>query len=236
MSALVDQVRSEGPALSRAVIDQMYENPFWNARFGSFGAKNARQDGDFHISYLVESLSANDPEILRRYARWLQRVLVTRGMCTRHLADNYRLLREAIARQSWPEKATAEAHLQQAEQALRYDALAARSLQDAAEPIARDVVQRLRARQPDWFKDDAQARRCEDDCRYHLSYLADALALQDPAILYGYVKWVGGFLEQLGVPRAHLVAMLDAINEVLGSHLPAVASECAPWLREAAHG
>lgn len=235
MSELIERLRTEGPVLSGAVIQRMYrENAFWRARFGQRGEKNAKQDGDFHVTYLIESLEANDPGVLTKYARWLQRVLVTRGMCTRHLADNYRLLAEAIGQQQWPEGDRAVQHLLQAEAALQYAEEPARAIQVASAELAREIVFAVRAANPSWFQADPSGKRWEDDCAYLLSYLADAAGLHDPFTFTSYVHWLTGFLGQQNVPHFELRTMLEVMGTQLTALLPRAASLVVPWVSSAA--
>src|SRR4028118_1776652 len=74
----------------------MYTNPFWDARFGERGRRHALEDQRHHLEHLVLALNVDHPELLTEYAKWLQVVLTSRGMCTRHLADNFILLGDLI--------------------------------------------------------------------------------------------------------------------------------------------
>src|SRR5690242_53576 len=96
MTDLANQLENRGAALARRAIEEMYKNPFWQERFGRRGRQFAEQDGRYHVSYLVEALRFQTPDIFINYARWLQTVLTTRGMCSRHLAENFSRLADAI--------------------------------------------------------------------------------------------------------------------------------------------
>ena len=84
-------------ALSQSVLDRMYENPFWMERYGERGRRFANEDSLHHVSYLVAALASGDAAVFERYAQWLRSVLVSRGMCSEHLGENFRLLASAIA-------------------------------------------------------------------------------------------------------------------------------------------
>ena len=88
MSTLVERLQAKAPELGRRAIAEMYQNPFWQERFGAHGRENADKDGQFHLSYLIQALVASEAGVLTNYARWLQTLLVSRGMCTRHSADS----------------------------------------------------------------------------------------------------------------------------------------------------
>ena len=103
MSArLREALKARARELSQQVLDRMYENPFWMERYGERGRRFANEDSLHHIDYLDQALAAGDAGVFTRYARWLRSVLVSRGMCTEHLAENFRLLAEAIATTDCP--------------------------------------------------------------------------------------------------------------------------------------
>ena len=69
-------LQADGAALSDDVTTAMYaEDPFWTERYGARGRRNADQDGDYHVTYLVEALTAREPALFVRYAVWLRQVL-----------------------------------------------------------------------------------------------------------------------------------------------------------------
>lgn len=215
-AALAEEVQRRGPALSRQVIEQMYRNPFWAERFGPRGRTHADQDGGYHVAYLVEAVRSGSPSVMTRYAQWLRSVLVSRGMCTRHLAENFARLADAFAADGEPALPIAVDLLRQAEAALLYEAPAARALQDGAPGLAHAVAGQLRAAHPEW---DGGAQdgwaRCEDDLLYHLSYLADAVASDRAELFVSYARFMAGFLDKRGVALSHLQAVLVALGERL---------------------
>lgn len=163
---LVERLRHYGPRISAQVIAEMWQDPFWAERFGERGRRNADKDGSFHIDYLVEAVEMGDAAVMERYASWLQSVLTTRGMSTRHLDDNFARLAQAIAREI-PDSEKAIACLEAARRALRYPSGPARELQDACE--------RLSPR---------------EDVRYVIAHLADAVALGRPELFAAHAKWL----------------------------------------------
>jgi hypothetical protein len=222
---LLERLDAATPRLCERVFVEMYANPFWDARFGERGRTHAAQDGRFHVQYLREALTAGDPGVMTRYATWLQQLLTTRGMCTRHLAENLARLARAIEDEGWEDGALATAPLVAAIEALRYPEGAARELQDAAPALADLATARLYDAHPEWLErtGDAGRRRCVDDLRYHLDYTADALALGTLDHLVAYAGWIAGFLEQHRVPRAHLVEALATLGAVVAEHTPPIA-------------
>ena len=151
--------------LSQRVLNQMYENPFWMERYGERGRRFADEDSLHHISYLDQALAADDAAVFEKYARWLRTVLVSRGMCSEHLAENYRLLAEAIVEASLPDAAAARRLLECGVAALRYTDGDAARLEERRDELL-DAVSSAA---------NAETMR-EDDQRYLVSYFIDAVA------------------------------------------------------------
>ena len=163
--ALRDALARVGRELSQAVLDRMYENPFWMERYGARGRRFADEDSDHHVRYLDQALAAEDPAIFDKYARWLRTVLVSRGMCSEHLAENFRLLGQEIARRGLPDAAAGAAILESGMTALLYVDGDAGHLEQRRAALVEAVE---RAAGP--------GRMREDDRQYLVSYLVDAVA------------------------------------------------------------
>src|SRR5918993_1711211 len=95
-SIAADWIESRIDHLASEAFAGMYANPFWDARFGERGRRHALEDQRHHLEHLVLALNVEHPEMLMEYAKWLQVVLTSRGMCTRHLVDNFNLLRDLL--------------------------------------------------------------------------------------------------------------------------------------------
>jgi hypothetical protein len=172
---LIDRLREALAAravpLSQRVLDRMYENPFWTERYGERGRRFANEDSLHHIGYLDQALAAGDAAVFERYARWLRSVLVSRGMCSEHLAENFRLLATAIAEEGLPDAPRAGEILRAGARSLDYDEGDAAKL----ESIRPRLVEVVRG------APDGSAPPRDDDCRYLVSYLIDAVATGDRA-------------------------------------------------------
>jgi hypothetical protein len=164
---LREALRTEARTLTQRVLDRMYENPFWMERYGERGRRFADDDGLHHVRYLEQALASRDAAVFERYAQWLRSVLVSRGMCSEHLAANFRLLAEEIVTRQFPDAADGVAIRHRGDEALRYtegpaaplDAQRDRLLHAAHEAIvAGGVVMR------------------DDDRRHLLSSLLDSIA------------------------------------------------------------
>ncbi len=213
-AALAARIEARADALAARTLARMYENPFWEARFGERGRRFAAEDQHHHLRHLAVALRLGGAETMAGYARWLQVVLTSRGMCSRHLAENFARLAEAIVAEGIAEPGPALAHLRAAEAALTYADGPARAVQEATPHLGDEVVSGLDAQHPGWWVrwGEAGRARCRDDLSYHLSYLADALALGRPDVFSGYVRWAASFLAGLGVPRSHLADTLAALH------------------------
>lgn len=208
--ALIEQLSNAGDRVAEHVIADMCTNPFWFARFGERAIRRGREDNRYHIAYLVQALAVDDMGILENYARWLQSLLTARGMCSRHLAENFDRLGQAIAGEHWHDGARAVEMLDAATRALQYPGGPARVLQERSSMLARATVDILQDRHPDWMRRDGRAH-CVEDLEYHLSYASDAIAARAPGRYVAYVQWVTAFLESHHVPRAHVLEALDVL-------------------------
>ncbi|MDC0667137.1 hypothetical protein [Nannocystis radixulma] len=226
---LVEQLEAASARLTERVLAEMYVDPFWRERFGQRADKHGRQDGHFHVQYLQQALATGDPAVLENYARWLQQVLTARGMCTRHLAENFERLAAAIAEEPWPDRQAAVELLRAATAALTYEDGLARAVQQHADAVVRAAAATL-------AEDDADPSVvAELDAL--VSYCADALALASPQVLMNHVAWLAGFHERRGIARGRLVAQLAAVRVALEQELPesrvAIAGLLGPTLAAA---
>jgi len=236
MSTLAERIEAKASELGRRAIVEMYQNPFWQERFGARGREMSDKDSEFHISYLIQALIASQPDVLTRYARWLQTLLVSRGMCSRHIDENFERLARAIGDEiSEPEPALEL--LRAARQALIYESGPARELMLSAEPLAERVVDALWSRQPSWFSaassypslatfesiHQAERARCRSDVLDYIAYLADALHAGRPELFAAHAAWMHGFVARRHGPGGRVEETLSALSDCL----PAAATAAA---------
>lgn len=186
---LSEQLTEAAPRLAERVLAEMYADPFWAARFGDRGRRHARADGDFHMKYLAEALESNSVIVFENYARWLRELLVSRGMCSRHLAENFTRLADAIAAEPWEDRARAIEILRAGAAALRHTSGPAGELEA------------MRATTTDPATDTL------------LSYLADAIAFDQPS-------WFGQHTSFAATLCANLGAELAALRRRIALELP----------------
>ena len=225
MTDLVSTLERHADALARRPIDEMYaSDPFWERRFGARGRRYADQDGNHHVTYLVESLRERDPARLERYALWLRSVLVSRGMCTRHVLENLARLDAAIGLLALGDGHRASRHLQAAQAALSYGAAPAGRLQALSESLADDALAALEAYlpAPRTPADLPDARRELVDLVW---FLADALAADRDAIFATHAGWLAENARDRGAGEAYGDALLGALGTALERRVAAAARD-----------
>jgi hypothetical protein len=225
MSALLQHIEHEGREISQKVLDEQYRDPFWTERYGDRGRHHADEDSDFHLRYLSRALAADDAGVLRRYAVWLREVLATRGMCTRHLDENFRLLSREIAARPWPDRERAVAFLGEAREALAYQDADAASLQSNAEVLGAAVARAFHEERPAGWKRDARGDGgLRDDAASYVSYIADALAFGKPDTLIAHTRWLKAHVQSHGASAEDVAAFLVCVRQAIAPHGPATLS------------
>ena len=222
---LADRIERLAENVARRALSIMYANPFWDDRFGARGRRFAEEDGRHHVAYLCEALRQGDAHVMRRYARWLQSVLTTRGMCTAHLDENFERIGGVLLSESLPDGNVAIAMLDAARRALCSDRGPAREVQDASDALGVAVRAALEAAQPGW-RDRWGAdsgTRLTASVEWQVAYLADALALSREDQFAGYIAWLDDFAARRGVAPGLTAAMLDALGRALDRLPPATA-------------
>ncbi len=100
--------------------------------------------------------------------------------------------------------------------------LAAQAIREQRESLAEAIVTRqysLQAQLWEPFKRPGQAKSLRD-AGYHLSYLAEALAVLDASLFIDYVAWVRVLFAGLGFPPEVLQSTLTCTVEALRQKLP----------------
>ena len=203
MTTLQEGLQREGAALSQAVLEEQYRDPFWRARFGERGRRHADQDSAFHLQYLARAIETDAPEIMVRYARWLREVLVTRGMCSRHLAENYRLLARRVEARDWPDAVRAAGYLREAAAALDHADGDAGALCRARDRIVAAATTGVPGR--------------AESVANLASYLEDALAFDDSTSWTKHVAWTGRWMKRTQGGHQPLLRDLQALEAAIAA-------------------
>ncbi|MDB6153100.1 MAG: cobalamin B12-binding domain protein [Chthoniobacteraceae bacterium] len=100
--------------------------------------------------------------------------------------------------------------------------------------IAEKLAAREFARRPEL--EDRYGRvgrdKCVQDAGYHLSYLAEAVATDNPNLFADYIGWTKIMLARRGVPASDLALHLESMAEILNEILPAALSPPARQIVE----
>lgn len=199
MSELLRNLEAHGHAISQRILDEMYLDPFWIKRFGARGRRHADEDSDFHVRYLKRALEADDRGLMPRYALWLREVLVSRGMCSHHLAENFERLAAAIGERGWAGHEQALSLLEGAVRSLDYPGGVEAALQRRAAILADAWERSLRARGGNPAAGLARGPGAfATDAAHLVSYLADARARSNPALFVAHVRWLARELPGAG--------------------------------------
>ncbi|MEG9297509.1 hypothetical protein V6B33_13655 [Mangrovibacillus sp. Mu-81] len=85
------------PVIESAVM-RLYERyPELEERFGEMGKQKCYEDNVHHFNYLQTTAAAGDEKVFIDYALWLNNVLISRGMKSDHLIDNFVCILEALS-------------------------------------------------------------------------------------------------------------------------------------------
>lgn len=202
---LVALLRTHAARLNARVLGEMYANPFWDDRYGARGRRFAQDDGASHVAHLVLALEAHTPEMLVSYGQWLQRVLTTRGMCSRHLDENFERLAVAIRDERWEGATLAADYLEQAREGLRRGPEPARSVEEAGPALVQVVVEAGAA---------GPLPRGIEDVRDVFSYAVDALRNERPDLFAAHLQWFQAWLARRGVDPGALPNLLGVLGRV----------------------
>ncbi|WP_257460392.1 hypothetical protein [Archangium lipolyticum] len=221
MQSLARQVEARAQRLAEASVSGLYEDPFWFARYGEERARRfGGEDALFHVRYLVQALDAQDPGVMERYARWLQGLLVPRGMSSRHIAQHFQGLRNALSREGLTEPPQALEYMRAAIAALAWPEGPARAVHEALPRLVWCTMDVLARRVPGTREQEA---RLHDEVELQWAYLMDALGMKRPGLFVEHARWYAGFWPQRGLPCDYRT-LLETL-EVALSHEPSLREE-----------
>jgi methanogenic corrinoid protein MtbC1 len=59
-----------------------------------------------------------------------------------------------------------------------------------------------------------------EDCRYHLSYLAESISAGEPILFHEYLGWAKTFFANLPVTEEEIIQNLELMRDTIAEHLP----------------
>src|SRR5690606_6112723 len=65
-------------------------------RFGEQGKAKCREDNHHHMKHLQTAYELNETKIFTDYAVWLNGILTRHGMKTKHITDNFEIIRSLL--------------------------------------------------------------------------------------------------------------------------------------------
>ncbi|MFC7365993.1 MULTISPECIES: hypothetical protein [Bhargavaea] len=79
------------------VTEKIYElEPALLERFGEPGKAKCREDNHHHMRHLQTAYNLNETKVFTDYAVWLDGILTKHGMNTKHLIDNFEIIRSLL--------------------------------------------------------------------------------------------------------------------------------------------
>jgi hypothetical protein len=228
VSALAERIAAQSAVLAERSIAEMYQNPFWQDRFGAGGRELVGKEVQIHLALLIRALVAADPGIMTDHARSLQTQLASRGMCSRHLEDTFERLERALG-DLVADSEPARELLRAARAALVYERGTARELQLLSEPLAEKTLDAISSQKPGWFSaassyvslasfesvTQAERARWKSDVLELLSFLADALHADRAELFCAYALSAQDFFARRQAPVGRveetLLGLLDCL-------------------------
>ena len=97
LERLADSVREHAPSIAVEITEAfLHAHPDWRTRYGGRAMSAGVQDAGYHLAFLASAVEGGEPEAYAAYARWAGRVLASRGIAVRFLAENLRQVRAAL--------------------------------------------------------------------------------------------------------------------------------------------
>ncbi|WP_347862451.1 hypothetical protein U0355_04615 [Salimicrobium sp. PL1-032A] len=81
--------------ITNRVVEEFYTNhPWLLEKFGEKGKHHTRKDNDHHLEHLELSYELQKEDFFTDYTFWLKDVLVSRGVGTGLIIENYRMIQK----------------------------------------------------------------------------------------------------------------------------------------------
>ncbi len=204
--------------IARALSDQ-YADPFWRARYGERADRRGTEDGRFHLAYLDQALASDDLAVLTHYARWLQPILTSRGMCTRHIVEHFDRLQRAIAAERWPDGHLVASAIHSLVGALSFPSMwrTAPRVRSRTRPTSSSSSRHRSS--PRSIPDTRTARPRAWCCSRRTRRMRSR-----SAALVAHARWLLGYSTELGLPPTYVHDLLAALRETFDDVTPVTAA------------
>lgn len=87
------------PLATRIVETEYARNPEWLTKYGDAGRVRCREDAEFHLSHLAESMVAENRRLFFDYLAWAKLLLQSRGIPVEHLVRHLKIAGEILERE-----------------------------------------------------------------------------------------------------------------------------------------
>lgn len=218
---MVKAIEYTRPQIVDGLVQEMYQDPFWEARYGERGRIHSVQDTHYHLNKLIDAISLDLPDVFTQYYHWVQGLLVYRGMSTLHLQETLDSLANQLSihvREYWPQ---IQVYLKAGYEGIVYTNSDCQALVEKSMEIAQAATRRLldpgnvhilpaSRSEADWLRDN----------RFFLSYLADAVWVEKEELFGNQINWVKGFLAPFGITEKILQQDMRLLAEETRRALP----------------
>jgi hypothetical protein len=215
--SLIEQKRA---AVVNWLLNRIYADPFWVARFGVVGRTRAEEDINYHLDNLIVAIRFDLSDSTKSHYQYLQSVLLPRGICTRHIRETIEGLQFSLVDQLpqiWPQ---IEPYLSAGYAGLLYHNPASLALSEQDCLIAERIMTKLPndlslgQDHPGWTTDRQR------EVLVLLSYLADAMEKNSPNMLSNHIHWLETNHVQSGIPDNVLDVELSLLSKEITQQLP----------------
>lgn len=211
---LAERIARHADVIARQAFDDLRGDPYAGAFMPAIGAMFAPERVAHDVAALVAALRSGDAPSMIAYVRELQGTAIAAGLTSRLLAQSFRRLHDAILESGLSEAGAARTMLDRAVLALRYDGRPAAAVQDASRQLAEDAVVTLRGVH---LGEEAIEAEWIEALELVVSYLADAVALEQPQVLGAQMQRFARSspsIAQPAEPAAMLAALEGALDEL----------------------
>jgi hypothetical protein len=218
---VVEALDALRPQIVTGMMAAMDADPYWQARYGPRGRALAEQDVQYHLDNLTRAVRFELPTSPTHHYRWLQNVLLHRGLCTYHLEwtlDTLSRLLQDLLPEQYP---TLQPYLQAGYAGIAYTQDECLALWPLRSAILAAVIEALLEEftpRPDRLAAWVAARQAEMLLTF--SYLLDAVERNQPALFLEHVTWMRRYLPSQGISDAILHSALGLTARQISALLP----------------
>ncbi|NJN18625.1 MAG: hypothetical protein HC822_21405 [Oscillochloris sp.] len=217
ISAAHDQLATE---LTNATYDGAWH---WQAAYGPDGRDLALRDNWFLIDFAIDSVGAQNPDMLGKHARMHRDACLKRGLSSIHVQQLLWLGTQSAEQLLEPAPSAAlQGVFEKAAGYLMYDNEACNALLTAQDGIVGEVAEQLSvaglAPQPD---------QAAMEVGWYLAYLNDSMAAGSSTGLVNYARWMQHYFSSQGLPDTPLRQSFVFLTQAVERHLPQYAASAA---------